>query len=345
MRVLIVKTSSLGDIIHALPAVTDAAKHYPEISFDWVVEEAFAEIPLWHPHVANIIPIAIRRWRKQPWHALRSGEWRQFYKKLRSQMYDYVIDAQYLVKSAFVTRLARGIRCGLDEYSAREPLACLAYQQHYAVAPKQHAVTRIRQLFAQVLNYPVPTSLPDYGIDHLQAAKENATENYLLFLHGTTWETKHWPEIFWQQLIQLALQAGYNVKLPWGNNAEYERAVRLAAGSSKVEVLPKLNLNQIAAVIVGATGAVAVDTGLGHLAAALSIPTVSLYSSTATTLTGTFGRLQFHQSAQFPCSPCFKKTCQYQSEGPVQPACFNTIAPESVWQQLNDIMQSNRRSV
>ena len=129
MRVLLIKTSSLGDVIHALPALTDAARAIPGIKFDWVVEEGFAEIPTWHPAVGKVIPVAIRRWRKNLWQTIKSGEWRRFKQSVRSTKYDLVIDAQGLFKSALPAMLAHGPRAGLDRASAREPLSALLYQR------------------------------------------------------------------------------------------------------------------------------------------------------------------------------------------------------------------------
>ena len=129
MRVLLIKTSSLGDVIHTLPALTDAARAIPGIRFDWVVEEGFAEIPAWHPAVDAVIPVAIRRWRKKPLQAVRSGEWSNFKRRLRETQYDLVIDAQGLLKSAWLTRYARAEVVGLDKSSAREPLAARFYQR------------------------------------------------------------------------------------------------------------------------------------------------------------------------------------------------------------------------
>ncbi|HIQ53746.1 MAG TPA: lipopolysaccharide heptosyltransferase I, partial [Pseudomonas pachastrellae] len=146
MRVLLIKTSSLGDVIHTLPALTDAARAIPGIRFDWVVEEGFAEIPSWHPAVDAVIPVAIRRWRKKPLQAVRSGEWGNFKRRLRETQYDLVIDAQGLLKSAWLTRYARAEVVGLDKSSAREPLAARFYQRRLAVAWGQHAVERTRQL-------------------------------------------------------------------------------------------------------------------------------------------------------------------------------------------------------
>ncbi|HDP3420481.1 TPA: lipopolysaccharide heptosyltransferase I, partial [Pseudomonas aeruginosa] len=230
MRVLLVKTSSLGDVIHTLPALTDAARAIPGIQFDWVVEEGFAEIPAWHPAVARVIPVAIRRWRKNLWQTLRNGEWRRFKQRLKEVDYDLVIDAQGLLKSAWLTRyVGKTPVAGLDRDSAREPLASRFYRRAYPVAWGQHAVERTRQLFAQALDYPLPESVGDYGLDREQLADADPGAPYLVFLHGTTWVTKHWPEAYWRELAERMCERGWSVRLPWGSAAERERAGRLAA--------------------------------------------------------------------------------------------------------------------
>lgn len=340
MKILVVKTSSLGDVLHTLPALTDAAKKYPEIRFDWVVEEAFAEIPAWHPRVDKVIPIAWRRWRKQLLQSYRSGEWQTFFSQLRATHYDRVIDAQGLMKSGLVTRLARGLRCGLDKHSAWEFMACLAYQKQVTVAPQQHAIDRVRQLFAAVLDYSVPDTTPDYGVLRTQFPKSVTDDNYLVFAHGTTWASKHWPESYWKNLVKIATNAGYTVCLPWGNAEEQARAQRLASVSAHAVVLPKLNLRGIAGVLAHARAVVAVDTGLGHMAAALNIPTVSLYGPTDPSLTGTRGESQQQLAAQFPCAPCLKEVCHYSSPSEVQPACFSKLSSSLVWQQLSQLLQA-----
>ncbi|MAL35291.1 MAG: lipopolysaccharide heptosyltransferase I, partial [Pseudomonas sp.] len=170
MRVLLVKTSSLGDVIHTLPALTDAQRAIPGIQFDWVVEEGFAEIPAWHPAVAQVIPVAIRRWRKHPLQTLRTGEWRRFKARLRETHYDLVIDAQGLLKSAWLTRYVKAPVAGLDRDSIREPLASRFYDRRYAVPRERHALERVRQLFAQALGYSIPEMIADYGLDRSQLA-------------------------------------------------------------------------------------------------------------------------------------------------------------------------------
>ncbi len=311
MRVLLIKTSSLGDVIHTLAALTDAARAIPGIQFDWVVEESFAEIPAWHPAVAQVIPVAIRRWRKQLWQTLKTGEWRRFKQRLGKARYDLVIDAQGLLKSAWLTRYVQGPIAGFDRHSAREPLASRFYDRRYAVARDQHALERTRQLFAQALGYAVPSGLGDYGLNRAQLADAQQPP-YLLFLHGTTWASKHWPEADWRALAERMSAEGWAIRLPWGNAVEKQRAERIAAGIEGAAVLPKLNLAGVAKVIAGASACVAVDTGLGHLAAALDVPSISLYGPTLPGRVGAYGRSQVHLCASGPNAgsgdrhkPCF----------------------------------------
>ncbi len=299
MRVLIIKTSSLGDIIHTLPALTDAGKNNPAIQFDWVVEEKFAEIPTWHLLVKNVIPVALRRWRKNPFSKETIAEFQAFRKKMHENNYDYIIDAQGLLKSVWLMFLAKGVRCGMDWHSAREPLASLFYQKKFSAGKikESHAVARTRQLFSQVLNYPNPTDAPDYGLLKKSVTNIEHPGKYLVFLHGTTWDTKLWPENSWIELAKIAAKHQFDIKLLWGNETEFERARRIAKSNENIQVLPRLNLAEIANILSHAKGVVSVDTGLGHLAAALDIPAVSLYGPTFPELTGTVGRHQKHLSA------------------------------------------------
>ena len=348
MRVLLIKTSSLGDVIHTLPALTDALRALPGIQFDWVVEEGFAEIPTWHPAVANVIPVAIRRWRKNLWQTFRKGEWRQFKQRLRDTRYDLVIDAQGLLKSAWLTRYVKAPIAGLDKASAREPMAARFYDRPYAVARGQHAVERLRQLFGQALGYAVPAGLGDYGLDRSRLLEPDSGLPFVLFLHGTTWDSKHWPELYWRQLAERMIGQGLEVRLPWGNPAEKARAERIADGLDNAVVLPKLNLAGVARVLAAAQGCVAVDTGLGHLAAALDVPTLSLFGPTNPGLTGAYGKSQVHLAADYPaCAPCLQKKCTYRPTPEDQrqvdterewPMCFTRLNPERVANQLGALL-------
>ncbi|MBF4888047.1 lipopolysaccharide heptosyltransferase RfaC, partial [Cronobacter malonaticus] len=267
MRVLVVKTSSMGDVLHTLPALTDAMQAMPDIRFDWVVEEGFAQIPSWHPAVERVLPVAIRRWRKAWFSAPVKAERRAFRDALRAVNYDAVIDAQGLVKSAaLVTRLARGVKHGMDWQTAREPLASLFYNRRHHIAKAQHAVERTRELFAKSLGYAKPAAQGDYAIaQHFLRQPAADAGRYVVFLHATTRDEKHWPEAHWRELITLLEPTGLQIRLPWGAPHEEARAKRLAEGFNYVQVLPRLMLEQVAHQLAGARFVVSVDTGLSHL--------------------------------------------------------------------------------
>lgn len=337
MKVLIVKTSSLGDVIHTLPALTDAAKAIPNISFDWVVEESFQDISKLHPRVNRVIPISIRLWRKGIWthrQAIKDS-----IKAIQKDEYDLVIDAQGLIKSAIVTRFAKGRKAGLSKTSCREPMASLAYQQCIDVAKGQHAITRVRQLFAKSLGYDLLDEPASYGLnkdDH--AVPTLLASPYLVFLHGTTWASKHWPNESWKELIQLATAQGLAVYLPWGNDVEKERADRLAMVSDNAFVLPRSSIKELTAILMHAKGVVGVDSGLSHLTAACGTPEVTLYGSTSAVLTGTLGVKTTCLQAEFACSPCLKKECDYTQPSAITPACYETLPAKQVLQTLQALM-------
>lgn len=343
MRVLILKMSSLGDVIHTLPALTDAGKAIKGITFDWVVEEQFQEIPSWHPLVKNVIPIAMRRWRKNMFSPDTKSEWQMFKKILRENQYDLIIDAQGLLKSAFIARLAKGPLTGLGFTSAREKLASFLYGRRVSVEKGQHAIHRLRQLFAKSVGYALPDTLPDYGLRRDALFDLSDPGHYFVFLHGTTWQTKHWPEEYWKKLAELVVSEGYRIKLPWGTKEERASALRIASENDQIEVLPRVSLREMAEVLAGAKVVVGVDTGLGHLAAALDVPMISLYGPTNPKLTGALGRSQIHLRVEFPCSPCLSRVCTYQkaAEFSVQPPCFSTLPPDLVWAKLQEMLQKS----
>ncbi|HHX36027.1 MAG TPA: lipopolysaccharide heptosyltransferase I [Gammaproteobacteria bacterium] len=336
MRVLLIKTSSLGDVIHTLPALTDALRANPDIRFDWVVEEGFAEIPHWHPAVDQVIPVAIRRWRKNLLQTWRNGEWHDFKRRVHQQHYDLVIDAQGLLKSAWLTRGFKVPVAGFSRKSVREPIASYFYDRQITVAPGLHAVERIRQLFAQALNYPVLEQMGEYSLSRERLATVDSQRPYVLFLHGTTWPSKHWPQQSWRALAEQLAAANINVRIPWGNAAEKQRAQAIADGLPQVQVLPPLNLTDVAAQIAGAQACVAVDTGLGHLAAALDVPCVSLYGPTLPGRVGAYGQGQVHLCATGPNAgsgdrhlDCFASLGVEQVLTALKPLLVKCVDPET----------------
>lgn len=342
MKVLIIKLTSMGDLMHALPALSDAAKHIPEIRFDWVVDEAFAEVPKWHPTVEKVITTSHRRWKKSAWQTLTGGELRQFYRELNADDYDVVVDMQNNLKSALVSKLRRGPVYGLDKDSCRERPAHLAYQFPISVDPQQHAVNRMRQILAQALNYPVPATAANYAANFknypLPQLDFALPERYVFFVHNASWLTKLWPVKYWQQLVLLARAEGYAVLLPSGNDEEHQRAKQIAAVDEQAFALPRMPLNDIAALMHLASGAICSDTGLAHLAAVDSTPAISLYGATDTALIGTYGKHQQHLVSDMPCAPCYKRRCPLPEADNGQPVCMRDFTPETVWHGLQTLL-------
>ena len=286
MRILLIKTSSLGDVVHNLPVVTDLCSRFPGASIDWVVEEAFADIPRLHPGIAEVIPVAVRRWR----HSLLSPQtWREvgsLRKRLCAVRYDIAIDTQGLLKSALITRMAHTRRCGFAAGSAREPLASRFYDARFPVDKALHAVERNRRLVAQAGGYVV-SGAPDYGIAAAPAPTPGPTA---VLLTATSRDDKLWPEDRWIALGCELQARGLYCLLPAGNSAERERAQRIAARIPQASPLPPSSLAELAGQLSAARIVVGVDTGLIHLASALGTPTLALFSASDPALTGVLAR-------------------------------------------------------
>ena len=293
MRILLVKTSSLGDVIHNLPVVSDLQRQHPEARIDWVVEENFVDLPRLHPHLGRVIPVAIRRWRKSLLSAETRREIGMFRQTLQAVDYDRVVDTQGLFKSALVTRLARlapqGHRCGYDRDSIREPLASISYDQTFAVDRRLHAVERNRALVASALGYgdALPHLPLDYGIQLAPLVESWLPDSpYGVLFTATSRADKLWPEDHWIQLGQSLQAQGLRCVLPAGSPAERERAQRIASAIPQAVAAPPLGMRDLARLLAGATRIVGLDTGLTHLAAALQRPTVALFTGSDPGLTG-----------------------------------------------------------
>jgi heptosyltransferase-1 len=290
LRVLLLKLSSLGDVIHQLPALTDLHALRPEVVVDWAVEEAYASLVGLHPSVTRAIPVALRRLRAQPG---SSGAWKSLGASLallRRGRYDRVIDTQGLLKSAILARFARGPRYGYDRSSIREPAASLLLDVRVSVSRERHAVDRIRALFAGVFGY-VPSGPADYGLGGASLAKPDWTPPapYVVALHATSRHDKRWADTEWVRLADRLEAAGLSVVYPWGNASEREVAERLVAQSGAAVLAPRVSLIEAAGLLRHAAAVVGVDTGLAHLAAALGTPTVGIYVATKPGLTGLTG--------------------------------------------------------
>ncbi len=288
MRILFVKTSSLGDVIHHCPAVTDVRRRFPDAAIDWVVEETFAGIVALHPSVRRAIPVAVRRWRHG---ALQPSVWKEvfaFRRLLGAERYDFVIDTQGLLKSALIALSAHGVRHGFDAQSAREPIASRFYDVRHSVRREIHAVDRNRALTAVALGVESFDEC-DYGLVPGPGHRHSLAMPFWVLLSMTSRTDKLWPEQCWADLAKALAVLGCESVLPWGNEVERARCQRIVelAGSG---VVPRaLSLGELASTMTQARGVVGVDTGLTHLAAALKVPAIGLYVRTDPRLTGLHG--------------------------------------------------------
>lgn len=285
MRVLIVRLSSLGDVVHAAPVLVDIARALPEARIDWVVEEAFAPLVGSFAGVDRIVPMALRRWRRGL--VASRAEMGDFWGALREREYDAVIDLQGLVKSAVVTRSARvaagGLRFGLGnrtDGAAYEPLAKFAYDEAVVMPARIHVVDRSRRLAAAALGYAVDTP-PQVPWRVAPASAEDAVwadGRAVMLVHGSAKVVKLLPAAFWIDLGHSLVASGASVLLPWGTNDERERAAEIAAGiGAGARVVDRLPLGRLAAAMARLHGCIGLDTGLTHVAATLGLPTVQLF--------------------------------------------------------------------
>jgi len=307
MKILIVRVSSLGDVVHNMPMVSDLRRHFPDAQIDWVVEEAYVELVRLHADVQRVIPFALRRWRKSLHAAGTRAEIAACFRQLRSVAYDIIFDTQGLFKTGALMRVARlapgGRRVGLanaTEGSGYEALSRIFHDQSVPVGVRTHGVTRAREVAARALDYslasePVLNQVHEQthalAIDHhhddvdfrLGVPQPEPipdclpTGAYALFFHATARAAKQWSTAGWVQLAETLAQRGIQVLLPWGSPAERTAAEALAAKMNNALVLPKISVMEAIALIRRAAVVVGVDTGLTHIAAALRRPTIELY--------------------------------------------------------------------
>ena len=284
LTILLVRVSSLGDVLHNLPMVADILRQHPDAAIDWVVEEGYVSLVRLNPHVRNIIPFALRRWRKSLGQAATRAEIGAFFKTLRAEQYDYVFDTQGLLKTGIIMGAARvkpgGAKVGLangSEGSGYEGISRLFHTKSIPLDPRTHAVARGRMVAAAALGYSAATP-PDFGLPQADSAPRPAwmpEQPYAVFFHGTAREAKKWSPDNWVALGQAL--APMPVLLAWGSPGEQREAEALAARLTNARVLPRLGMDEAVTLARNAALAVGVDTGLTHIAAAFLRPTVELY--------------------------------------------------------------------
>jgi heptosyltransferase-1 len=284
--ILFVKTSSLGDVVHAMPALTDMRRRWPRARIAWLVEEAFAPLVRLHPGVDEVLTVATRRWRSR---LLSPATWQEVAtarRQLKARAFARIVDAQGLMRSAWLARMPQGELHGYDATSIREPLATRFYNVRHAVSRDLHAVTRNRKLVSAAFATDAEAPL-DYGLTRPAPAAGHAP--YAVLLHGTSRVGKEWRESDWIGLGQWLARQGLEVVLPWGTEAERVRAERVAKAIKGSRVLPRRPLDETATILAGAALVVGVDTGLLHLAAAYRVPLIGIFTASDPGLTGPVG--------------------------------------------------------
>jgi heptosyltransferase-1 len=286
---LFVKLSSLGDVIHHLPAVCDLAEMRPGARISWAVEEAYADLVTLHPAVSEAIPVGLRAVRRNPLNAAAWARLARARRALRTRAWDFVVDSQGLLKSAWIARSTRAPVFGLDSASARERGAARFYDVKIGVPRALHAVERNRRLVGEVFGYR-PQGAARYGLIRPDAAPAWAPEGrYVVLLHAASRKSKRWPDAHWIALGEALGAQGLAAVIPGGTDAERNAARRLASAIPGAIAAPAMSLVEAAALMGNAAGVVGVDTGLTHLAVALDVPTVGIYCTTDPALTGLHG--------------------------------------------------------
>ena len=317
MKILIIKTTSLGDIVHAFPAISQIYKHFPQAQIDWAVEEEFSSLPLLHHAVANIRITKWRNWKRQPFaFKYNFAQWRQMKQEIKEQNYDIAIDLQSLLKSALVGTGIGAVLHGLAKgrssfasfyYDKRYTIAAdelwLQQQQNYGILTKgdvhqdMHKVQFMMKLCAASLGYKADINDCDYGIDFSRLKKENnqitnisSTKQKIFLCHKTSKEQKELPVDFWRGLIDVLAASGYQCILPGHRDSERLHAHRLIEGNESVcTILPRLNIEEIAQIMLSCNTVISLDTGLGHLATALGLRTIAIYVMSDPLVFGCYG--------------------------------------------------------
>jgi heptosyltransferase-1 len=297
-KILIVRVSSLGDVVHNMPVIADIRRRYPDAQIDWLVEESFIDLVELVDGVRRAIPFSLRRWRERLFSPENWREISAFRRALAAEKYDLVIDCQGLIKTAWVASWARGPLVGLanrtDGAGFEWPVRFF-YGRRVPIPPRTHVVERTRQLVAGALGVPMPqpTDDIDFGLDTrraslaLSALGLNLPVPYVVFVHATSRADKQWPDTAWIELGQSLVRRGASIVLPWGSDAERETSERLAREFGAAAIVPpRLSLPAVVGLIDGAAATVGVDTGLIHIAAALKRPTVELYNFATAWRTG-----------------------------------------------------------
>lgn len=275
MRLLIVKTTSMGDVVHAVPVIADIKRKFPDAQIDWLVEDSFADIPKHVNGVSEVIPCSVRRWKKQLKHKKTWEEIKRLKAKLRAKHYDLVIDLQGLIKSAVLSTWAAAPRAGYDRFSIKEPLASWLYDHKYSVSRQKSAVERCRLLAAKSLGYSSEDIEPRFDFE---ASTHEAVSDTVFFFCNTSRDSKLWPEEKWVETGKAIAAEGKQIVLPWGSEPEHERVERIAKAIGPAASVPeRMRIGKLMDLVGTAYAVVGLDTGMTHLSSAMGRPTVGIF--------------------------------------------------------------------
>ena len=297
MRILIVKLSSLGDVIHTLPILVDIKAQFPQAQIDWVIEPAFASLLEFNSHIDRVIPCALRDWVRQGFKAFSLDQVKCFFKELRKIPYDFVLDLQGLSKSGLISRCAtlsdQGVRVAMGNQtdgSSYESLTRWLSHRAKELPKRIHAVERGRLFCAKALNYEVPTEI-DFGFSngdkqkqYLAKCKPDANESSVehlprvLLIHGASRADKTWALSYWVDIAKRLKASGYEVCVTYGNDTELEFINELMTQVQGLTCWPKQSIRDLSFLMSECFGAIGVDSGLSHLAVALNLVHVQIYN-------------------------------------------------------------------
>lgn len=286
---LLIRVSSLGDVVQTFPAVTDMQRHVPGLRLTWVVEETFVTLVQLHPAVQRAIPFALRRWRR---HLLRADTWRDvaaLRRTVQVQGFDAIIESQGLLKSLAVAKMARGPIYGFGPKTVREPFVSRFYDHTFEFPPDVHRIWHYKGLMAKALGYEMD-DVVDYGLTKPPRPGWIDATHYVVLLHSTARSEKLWSEASWVEVGRRLASRGVACVLPWGSADERARAERLAALIPDAQVAPQLRVDEAGALLAHARAVIGVDTGLMHLAVAFEVPVVGIYVATRPLHHGPLGR-------------------------------------------------------
>jgi heptosyltransferase I len=324
VRILLVKLSSFGDLIHTFPAVSELKSNLPNIHLDWLVDASYSAIPSWHPGVDEVLELPIRkRSGKRDWQGLI-----QAHKVLRTRHYDSIIDAQGLIKSSLSMIGVKGTKHGFATPLLKEPLARFNYHHQHEVEVG-HVIDKNRQLLASVFNYPLSPSFR-FGIENNSIIKSNQ----VVFFIGSSWHNKRWPLSHWHQLVKKAINHGLHVVMPWGSQKEKDELLIFNSFPSSKLTISSYSLNNLKNVLESSRAVIAADTGVLHLAQAVNTPVLGLFGPTDGMRSGP-GSNALIQSKE-SCAPCMRRKCKFNDS--IWAPCMISIDPDNVWSRLLKVM-------